>query len=424
MKYLNTVFVIIVGCVVMLSGCDILSPTVSLQTTTTYSPSPSVPANQNTVIATTSANSSPIEPSQTQVVSPTFTPSPTTRKTPTTTPLETPNPTANPPKVTEQIPTPSPKIQLSEISEVSPSVESIPRDYKWDFELKQWTWSMQIPEAAYDYYKSLPRSPTDDYSIYVTHPLDDTLINSLADEIRGNAQKEGYNEYETVSFAIAFVQSLPYASDSVATGYDEYPRYPIETLVDDGGDCEDTSILAASLIEALGYGVVLLVFPETAESEGHCAVGVAGGEDVYGTFWKYGGKNYYYLETTGEGWEIGDIPEEYQQASAHIYPMIPIPILTHSWTVEPNGDFIQLEVTVENLGSAEAEGVYVYAGFDASNDRCWNRQISPVFQLGVNESITATLNLLPPYGKYTRIVVQIVYDGYAVDNSYSKWFDL
>jgi hypothetical protein len=153
-------------------------------------------------------------------------------------------------------------------------------------------------------------------------------------------------------------------------------------------------------------------------------VGVAGGEDVYGTFWKYGGKNYYYLETTGEGWEIGDIPEEYQQASAHIYPMIPIPILTHSWTVEPNGDFIQLEVTVENLGSAEAEGVYVYAGFDASNDRCWNRQISPVFQLGVNESITATLNLLPPYGKYTRIVVQIVYDGYAVDNSYSKWFDL
>lgn len=130
------------------------------------------------------------------------------------------------------------------------------------------------------------------------------------------------------------------------------------------------------------------------------------------------------METTGEGWKIGDTPKEYQHASAHIYPMIPVPILTHSWTVEANGDFVKLEVTVENLGSAEAQGVYVFAGFDAGNDQCWNRQTSPVFQLGVNESIIATLSLLPPYGKHTRIWVQVIYGGYAVDNSYSKWLDL
>jgi hypothetical protein len=69
---------------------------------------------------------------------------------------------------------------------------------------------------------------------------------------------------------------LEYTSDLVTEGYDEYPRYPIETLVDKGGDCEDTAILAASIIRGMGYGVVLLVFPKTADSPGHCAVGVAG----------------------------------------------------------------------------------------------------------------------------------------------------
>ncbi len=290
--------------------------------------------------------------------------------------------------------------------------------------MKEWTWDMQIPESTYDYYKSLARSPTNDYSIYITHPLDDVLIDSVAQEIRDNAQQEGFDEYEMVSFAIAFVQSLTYTSDSTSTGYDEYPRYPVETLVDDGGDCEDTAILAASLIEALGYSVVLLVFPETADAEGHCAVGVAGGEGIYGTSWQYDGRKYYYLESTGEGWEIGEIPEEYQNASAYIYPMVPVPILTHDWTSEPDGNMLKLEVVVQNLGSADAEDVYVFAGFDAGNDKVWNKETSPLFQIGINESLTVTLYLEPPYGEHTRIMVQIVDDGYAIDESYSDWFDL
>ena len=283
---------------------------------------------------------------------------------------------------------------------------------------------MKIPEATYEYYSSLPRSPTRDYSVYITHPLDDILIDSVVEEILDITRQEGYDEYETVSFVIAFVQSLTYTSDFAGTGYDEYPRYPVETLVDDGGDCEDTSILAASLIDALGYGVVLLIFPETSGAEGHCAVGVAGGEGIYGTSWEYEGRKYYYLETTGEGWEIGDIPEEYRHASAYIYPLIPIPILTHNWTSKPDGNLLKLEVVIENLGSAVADGVYVYAGFDAGDNKAWNSENSPLFSVGINKSVTATLYLKPPYDKHTRVVVKIVYNGYSVDESYSEWFDL
>lgn len=303
------------------------------------------------------------------------------------------------------------------------STEVINREFKWDYGDSQWAWTMQIPKELYDYYKGLPRSPTSNYSIYVTHPLDDSIFDKLVVSLKNNAQKKGFTEFQTVSFAAAFVQSLTYTSDSVTTGYDEYPRYPLETLVDNGGDCEDTAILTASLIRALGYGTVLLTFDKTTEGPGHVAVGVKGGEGIYGSYYEDNDSKYYYLETTSTGWEIGQIPDDYRDSSAHIYAMMPIPILTHDWTTEAKGLTLELKVTVNNLGSAKAEDVYVYTGFDAGNDQVWNHQESPLFDVDVNGSMVATLYLTPPSGKYTRLVIQIVYDGYAVDESFSKWYN-
>jgi hypothetical protein len=50
---------------------------------------------------------------------------------------------------------------------------------------------------------------------------------------------------------------------------DEYWRFPVETLYDETGDCEDTSFLFASVAEAMGYDAVILMLP------GHAAVGIA-----------------------------------------------------------------------------------------------------------------------------------------------------
>jgi predicted transglutaminase-like cysteine proteinase len=316
-----------------------------------------------------------------------------------------PIPTSEP--AVASIPATTPTAVRPSLETLQISTELLSRKYEWDYGGSQWTWDMEVPEALYDYYKALPRSPTRNYSIYVTHPLDDQLIDKLVNSIKNNAQKEGYTELQTVSFATAFVQSLAYTSDSLSTGYDEYPRYPFETIVDNGGDCEDTSILLASLIKSMGYGVVLIIFPKTVDSPGHCAVGVAGGEGINGSFFEYLGRKYFYIETTDTGWEIGHIPDEYRNNQARIYPMVPVPVLTHDWTVEGNGNTVELHVTVRNLGSATAQNVYVYAGFDAGNDQVWNRQASPLFQLDVNGSITANFNLIPPYRKHTRLAIQV-----------------
>jgi len=319
---------------------------------------------------------------------------------------------------TPPTPTPTPAVGLTGIiQDIPQSTELVTRNYVWKYGGGEWNWELVIPQALYDYYREMPRPPTTNYSVYVTHPLDDPYIDHLVEKIQKAAEQKGFNEYETVEFAAAFVQSLPYTVDSVNTPYDEYPRYPIETLIDNGGDCEDTSILLASLIDKMGYGVILIMLPN------HCAVGVKGGENIYGTYWEYQGAKYYYLETTGTRWRIGQLPEQYKDTPASIRPMIPTPILTHEWKARGKGISAEMEVVVQNLGSATAHNVFIFAGFDAGDSKLWNAKKSETFILPVGQQITVTFNLRIPLNKHTRLVIQIVDDGYAVDNSYSKWFD-
>ena len=355
------------------------------------------------------------EPLPTSVPTPSPAP-PTSTPTPLPEPAPTPTPELEPtPTPSEKLPAPTVQLPIV-IGEGSQSTELIPMNFSWTYNGK-WSWEGKIPLSLYEYYQKIPRPPTKNYSVYVTHPLDDPYIDLLVEKIKKAARQEGYTEYQTVEFAAAFVQSLPYTADSVSAPYDEYPRYPIETLVDDGGDCEDTSILLASIIDKMGHGVVLIMLPD------HCAVGVKGGENIYGTYWEYEGSKYYYIETTGEGWGIGELPNEYKNTTASIRPMIPTPILTHDGSLKQIGTIVEVEVTVYNLGTAIANNVSVLAGFDAGDGMLWNGKKSESFQVGFNQKVTVKLNLRIPLGKHTRLVVQIGIDDVLVDESHTEWFD-
>ncbi len=189
------------------------------------------------------------------------------------------------------------------------------KSFAWDYNGKHWTWNLSIPVDLYNAYKSVPvstrtRDGPAGYGFLTT--TYDHYIQTLAQKLNETTTQLGYNSYDSVSFVLAFVQSLPYTSDKVTTGYDEYPRFPIETLVDDGGDCEDTAILFASLTLSMGYGTVYINPPN------HYAVGILG-NDLQGTYWTYQNKTYYYCETTGDGFTIGQLPTEFQGQSAFIY---------------------------------------------------------------------------------------------------------
>ena len=275
------------------------------------------------------------------------------------------------------------------INETPASGETIPQSYEWSYGGHEWTWNLQIPEGLYLYYHAIERAPVSDYSIYVTHPLDDSFIKGLAEGLKSRATERGFDEEETANFVASFVQNLDYQSEE-----GEYPKYPVETLFDRGGDCEDTSILTAALLQAMEYDVVLLNFPPVPPDEaGHMAVGVALPAIPGGYKYNFDGEDYYYLETTSVS-KAGEIPDNYRGRDPTIYKILPIPVLKFTdelrWTTYSKWlaeDTLTLEVTVTNWGTADAEGVYVRAFFVGDEDKAktsapfdlkYGYQISPV----------------------------------------------
>ncbi|MCL2685513.1 MAG: hypothetical protein FWE73_03855 [Candidatus Bathyarchaeota archaeon] len=200
------------------------------------------------------------------------------------------------------------------------SEQSYERSFTWDYEGQHWTWNLSIPTALYESYQGVPvsvrtKNGPAGYGYLTT--TQDYYVKLLAQKLTDITTQTGYNDYDKVSFVLTFVQNLRYASDIVTTGYDEYPRFPIETLVDEGGDCEDTAILFATLARIMGYGVVYINPPN------HYAVGILG-NNLKGTHWVYppdSNQTYYYCETTGVNFKIGQLPQEFNGQTVKIYPI-------------------------------------------------------------------------------------------------------
>ena len=194
---------------------------------------------------------------------------------------------------------------------------TVRQQYHWTYNWQTWQWDLPISLAIYVEYSERVRPLLGASYVNMAKDTDDDIyIDKMVQQINSAAMKAGYTEFQKINFVIAFVQSLPYTVDNETKPYDEYPRYPLETLFDRGGDCEDTSILVAALLDRMGYDVALLWL----ENAKHIAVGVSV-PGTYGSYYTHGSKKYYYLETTGEGWQIGQIPPSITDTTAHIYPL-------------------------------------------------------------------------------------------------------
>jgi hypothetical protein len=121
------------------------------------------------------------------------------------------------------------------------------------------------------------------YRAMVQDPAQDSLYATLlaeADKIRLQ-QKLSDDEY--LELIVVYIQSLRYE-----TREQNPAKFPVETVVDRAGDCDDKSLLLAGLLSREGYPVVLLLFGP----ESHMAVGV--GSDDY----HYKNTGYAFVETT------------------------------------------------------------------------------------------------------------------------------
>ncbi|MCZ6679516.1 MAG: hypothetical protein O7E52_19980 [Candidatus Poribacteria bacterium] len=184
--------------------------------------------------------------------------------------------------------------------------QTLGRRFIWNFDGESYTLLLGLSIEAYNTYSNRAREK------WVQMVMEGTpAAMELVKPMQELAQKNGWAREKLANFVLSFVQSLPYTADDVATGYDEFKMYAFETLVAGGGDCEDTVILAASLLLALNYDLMLL------NPKGHLAFGVVG--DFSGAYFEHNDKRYFYSETTGTGWSIGDIPDMYASVPVTLY---------------------------------------------------------------------------------------------------------
>ena len=189
--------------------------------------------------------------------------------------------------------------------------QTIGRRYVWNFKRKPYTVLMTIDLERYNSYSGKER-----YDIPKLVEEGRTTIGNLTREFqRVFKQNRSWNRQDHVDFVLSFVQSLPYTLDDVTTGYDEFRRYAVETLIEGGGDCEDTTILVAAILRGLGEKTALILTP------GHIAIGVSG--DFTGSSLTYNGVKYFYCETTGTGWTVGKLPASVDETVEAIVPLSP-----------------------------------------------------------------------------------------------------
>ena len=190
-------------------------------------------------------------------------------------------------------------------------------DFYWDFDSNQYHLETVLNYTTYSYYRSLDHSIDwsnaenyDDiipqYARFATP--DAPYVQELALELKNMSIQSGYTtNIEIAEFIYSFVGAIPYQYDLDSEGNTtEKPKYPIEMLFENGGDCEDASALYISLVESLGYDAALMLgqvkATEDDEWGGHAwaviNIPAGTGDGYYGEDDK-ASVFYYFVETTG-----------------------------------------------------------------------------------------------------------------------------
>ncbi len=181
--------------------------------------------------------------------------------------------------------------------------------YTWSYKGFKFQIKKRWNNEALQYLRKLRHDIKDaqKYWYYVNHdPYANTLIQFCKEIILiGQKQIDLKSPKRKLEFLLSFVQHLNYYKEE-----GEYPKYPMETIMDKGGDCEDTAILMAFIAREIGYDTVLLEFLGTnAKGDwGHIDLGIAEKykNEFSGTYWKKNGKRFYFTSCNGIGFEIGE----------------------------------------------------------------------------------------------------------------------
>ncbi len=170
---------------------------------------------------------------------------------------------------------------------------------KYDYYRARDSYSLEVSvtPSLFDYYRDKSHIIGDikGYANFVTPDA----VRSIAENIENVTR----SDEEFANAVLMLVHQIPYAVSDV--------KYPVETIVDNSGDCDTLSLLAASIMKAGGLDVVFFYFKEA----NHVNIGVYLPNGPHrrlltsSTYYEYNGKKYWVGESTPAGdWKLGDFP--------------------------------------------------------------------------------------------------------------------
>jgi len=176
---------------------------------------------------------------------------------------------------------------------------------------------VSVQPSLYDYYSNISHTVNSDsdYANFVTPQA----VEPIAESIQNITRNLPYSNEQFADAVLTLVHQIPYAINGV--------EYPVETLVNNSGDCVALSLLAASIMQAGGLNVVLIHY--IGINPGHMNVGVyLPYTPVYHTAgmaptdFVYSNKTYWTAETTpAEDWKVGDQSASLANAEPVIIPL-------------------------------------------------------------------------------------------------------
>lgn len=209
------------------------------------------------------------------------------------------------------------------ISLNSESVAPVNYERAYTFNVEQrsshatYTLYTSVPPSLYDYYRGKANSVNSDreYSKFVTPEP----VQTLADNIRNITGNKSGSDEEFANNVLMLVHQIPYAVSNI--------RYPVEVLVENSGDCDVLSFLAASIMKAGGLDVVLLVYRDLHPS--HMNIGVylpyapvCDELEAGTTGFEYNNKTYWVSECTPSGnWRVGNQPDCFASSVPVVIPI-------------------------------------------------------------------------------------------------------
>ena len=141
------------------------------------------------------------------------------------------------------------------------------KTYAWSYNETEMVMNLYIPDATHQRFVAASYGSYDEkpqrMAEYVVTDGDDGVIGTVADWFLDTSLALGYGDSDTVANVLAFVESLNYTTDEERLATPDYPNYPVITLATGEGDSEDHTILAAAILDKMGYGVGLLYYPAT-----------------------------------------------------------------------------------------------------------------------------------------------------------------